>query len=106
ANPLRPPRLDPPRLSSTRLRRRALQQRGRHAHHPMERSPPLRDPVRNSRIQLHLHRFASKPLVFAANRENFGFVEPRLTYGSIGGRFRRKKTLLSKKLTRGSRWIS
>ncbi|CAF1885058.1 unnamed protein product [Brassica napus] len=30
-----------------------------------------------------------KPLVFAANRENFGFVEPRLTYGSIGGRFRR-----------------
>ena len=58
ANPLRPPRLEPPRLSSTRLRRRALQQRGRHAHHPLERAPPLRDPVRNSRIQLHLHRFA------------------------------------------------
>ncbi|CAN6847792.1 hypothetical protein Bca4012_047868 [Brassica carinata] len=30
-----------------------------------------------------------KPLVFAANREKFGFVEPRLTYGNVGGRFKR-----------------
>ncbi|KAJ0229541.1 Uncharacterized protein HA466_0315640 [Hirschfeldia incana] len=30
-----------------------------------------------------------KPLVFAANREKFDFVEPRLTYGSVGGRFKR-----------------
>ncbi|EPS72467.1 hypothetical protein M569_02291 [Genlisea aurea] len=29
-----------------------------------------------------------KPLNFAANRAKFGFVEPRLTYGTIGGRFR------------------
>ncbi|KAL2903371.1 Beta-1 4-mannosyl-glycoprotein 4-beta-N-acetylglucosaminyltransferase [Bienertia sinuspersici] len=28
-----------------------------------------------------------KPLEFAANRDQFKFVEPRLTYGTIGGRF-------------------
>ncbi|KAF3573707.1 hypothetical protein F2Q69_00060779 [Brassica cretica] len=28
-----------------------------------------------------------KPLVFAAHRGEFEFVEPRLTYGSLGGRF-------------------
>ncbi|KAL9666612.1 hypothetical protein QQ045_000947 [Rhodiola kirilowii] len=28
-----------------------------------------------------------KPLVFASHREEFKFVEPRLTYGTIGGRF-------------------
>nr|VDD19264.1 unnamed protein product [Brassica oleracea] len=58
ANALRPPRLDPPRHSSTSLRRGPVQQRGRHAHHPLERATPLRDPVLNPRIQLHLHRFA------------------------------------------------
>lgn len=30
-----------------------------------------------------------KPLVFAAHRDQFKFVEPRLTYGTIGGRFKR-----------------
>ncbi|PIN02654.1 Beta-1,4-mannosyl-glycoprotein 4-beta-N-acetylglucosaminyltransferase [Handroanthus impetiginosus] len=30
-----------------------------------------------------------KPLNFAANRDKFKFLEPRLTYGEIGGRFRR-----------------
>ncbi|CAN7141102.1 unnamed protein product [Brassica rapa subsp. narinosa] len=30
-----------------------------------------------------------KPLVFAANRGEFEFVEPRLAYGNIGGRFKR-----------------
>ncbi|KAG8366908.1 hypothetical protein BUALT_Bualt16G0016800 [Buddleja alternifolia] len=30
-----------------------------------------------------------KPLHFAMNRDKFKFVEPRLTYGEIGGRFRR-----------------
>ncbi|XP_010556220.1 PREDICTED: beta-1,4-mannosyl-glycoprotein 4-beta-N-acetylglucosaminyltransferase [Tarenaya hassleriana] len=30
-----------------------------------------------------------KPLVFADHRDEFEFVEPRLTYGKIGGRFRR-----------------
>ncbi|VFQ73522.1 unnamed protein product [Cuscuta campestris] len=30
-----------------------------------------------------------KPYVFAMNRDRFGFVEPRLSYGTIGGRFRR-----------------
>ncbi|KAJ4912038.1 hypothetical protein Rs2_06659 [Raphanus sativus] len=30
-----------------------------------------------------------KPLVFAANREKFDFAEPRLSYGNVGGRFRR-----------------
>lgn len=30
-----------------------------------------------------------KPLVFAGHRKEFEFVEPRLTYGTIGGRFRR-----------------
>ncbi|KAL6587450.1 hypothetical protein OROMI_000428 [Orobanche minor] len=30
-----------------------------------------------------------KPLNFAARRKEFEFVEPRLTYGEIGGRFRR-----------------
>ncbi|KAG5136529.1 hypothetical protein JHK82_021260 [Glycine max] len=30
-----------------------------------------------------------KPLVFNSNREKFKFVEPRLTYGTIGGRFKK-----------------
>ncbi|KAJ7970759.1 Beta-1,4-mannosyl-glycoprotein 4-beta-N-acetylglucosaminyltransferase [Quillaja saponaria] len=30
-----------------------------------------------------------KPLVFSSNRENFKFIEPRLTYGVIGGRFKK-----------------
>ncbi|KAK9090311.1 hypothetical protein Sjap_023488 [Stephania japonica] len=30
-----------------------------------------------------------KPLVFASHRDQFKFVEPRLTYGDIGGRFRK-----------------
>lgn len=30
-----------------------------------------------------------KPLVFAGNRGKFKFVEPRLTYGNIGGRFKK-----------------
>ncbi|XP_043704627.1 uncharacterized protein LOC122654559 [Telopea speciosissima] len=30
-----------------------------------------------------------KPLVFASHRDQFKFVEPRLTYGTIGGRSRR-----------------
>ncbi|KAK9104340.1 hypothetical protein Scep_021184 [Stephania cephalantha] len=30
-----------------------------------------------------------KPLVFASHRDRFKFVEPRLTYGDIGGRFRK-----------------
>ncbi|OMO59326.1 Glycosyl transferase, family 17 [Corchorus capsularis] len=30
-----------------------------------------------------------KPLIFASNREQFKFIEPRLTYGMIGGRFRK-----------------
>ncbi|KAJ4827561.1 hypothetical protein Tsubulata_004781 [Turnera subulata] len=30
-----------------------------------------------------------KPLVFAANRDQFKFIEQRLTYGTIGGRFKR-----------------
>ncbi|CAO2828570.1 unnamed protein product [Amaranthus hypochondriacus] len=30
-----------------------------------------------------------KPLYFAINRDKFEFIEPRLTYGTIGGRFRR-----------------
>ncbi|XP_019161353.1 PREDICTED: uncharacterized protein LOC109157994 [Ipomoea nil] len=30
-----------------------------------------------------------KPYFFANNREQFGFVEPRLTYGAYGGRFKR-----------------
>lgn len=30
-----------------------------------------------------------KPLTFANNREQFSFVEPRLTYGTIGGRFKK-----------------
>ncbi|KAK9675529.1 hypothetical protein RND81_11G013000 [Saponaria officinalis] len=29
-----------------------------------------------------------KPLIFSANRDKFKFVEPRLTYGMIGGRFK------------------
>ncbi|CAN8312114.1 unnamed protein product [Cochlearia groenlandica] len=28
-----------------------------------------------------------KPLVFAAHRDEFKFIEPRLTYGTLGGRF-------------------
>ncbi|XP_015971432.1 uncharacterized protein LOC107494908 isoform X1 [Arachis duranensis] len=32
-----------------------------------------------------------KPLVFARNRSKFKFVEPRLTYGVIGGRFKKKE---------------
>ncbi|XP_058739420.1 uncharacterized protein LOC131611407 isoform X2 [Vicia villosa] len=32
-----------------------------------------------------------KPLVYAGNRDKFKFVEPRLTYGVIGGRFRKKE---------------
>ncbi|XP_057983805.1 uncharacterized protein LOC131168421 isoform X2 [Malania oleifera] len=31
----------------------------------------------------------SKPLLFASNRKRFKFAEPRLTYGMIGGRFRK-----------------
>jgi beta-1,4-mannosyl-glycoprotein beta-1,4-N-acetylglucosaminyltransferase len=30
-----------------------------------------------------------KPLVFKRNREQFKFIEPRLTYGTIGGRFKK-----------------
>ncbi|XP_022774372.1 uncharacterized protein LOC111316615 [Durio zibethinus] len=30
-----------------------------------------------------------KPLTFASNRQQFKFIEPRLTYGMIGGRFRK-----------------
>ena len=30
-----------------------------------------------------------KALVFNSNREQFKFVEPRLTYGTIGGRFKK-----------------
>ncbi|XP_054799024.1 uncharacterized protein LOC129303607 isoform X3 [Prosopis cineraria] len=30
-----------------------------------------------------------KPLVFATNREKFSFAEPQLTYGVIGGRFKK-----------------
>lgn len=30
-----------------------------------------------------------KPLVFASNREKFSFAEPQLTYGVIGGRFKK-----------------
>lgn len=30
-----------------------------------------------------------KPLTFANNRDQFSFVEPRLTYGTIGGRFKK-----------------
>lgn len=30
-----------------------------------------------------------KPLYYANNRDDFKFVEPRLTYGTIGGRFRK-----------------
>lgn len=30
-----------------------------------------------------------KPLYFARNRDQFKFVEPRLTYGTVGGRFKR-----------------
>ncbi|XP_062151476.1 uncharacterized protein LOC133859914 isoform X1 [Alnus glutinosa] len=30
-----------------------------------------------------------KPLLFAGNRDRFKFIEPRLTYGMIGGRFKR-----------------
>lgn len=30
-----------------------------------------------------------KPLIFASNRDKFKFIEPRLTYGMIGGRFQR-----------------
>ncbi|XVF60204.1 hypothetical protein PTKIN_Ptkin08bG0025700 [Pterospermum kingtungense] len=30
-----------------------------------------------------------KPLLFASNRQQFKFIEPRLTYGMIGGRFRK-----------------
>ncbi|KAK4790893.1 hypothetical protein SAY86_031306 [Trapa natans] len=32
-----------------------------------------------------------KPLMFSANRDKFKFVEPRLTYGNIGGRFKNKE---------------
>ncbi|MED6164147.1 hypothetical protein PIB30_086888 [Stylosanthes scabra] len=32
-----------------------------------------------------------KPLVFARNRNKFKFVEPRLTYGVIGGRFKKNE---------------
>ncbi|KAL1314763.1 hypothetical protein HN51_041585 [Arachis hypogaea] len=32
-----------------------------------------------------------KPLVFARNRSKFKFVEPRLTYGVIGGRFKKRE---------------
>lgn len=32
-----------------------------------------------------------KPLLFASNRDKFKFVESRLTYGVIGGRFKRKE---------------
>ncbi|KAJ7974663.1 Beta-1,4-mannosyl-glycoprotein 4-beta-N-acetylglucosaminyltransferase [Quillaja saponaria] len=30
-----------------------------------------------------------KPLLFSSNREKFKFIEPRLTYGVIGGRFKK-----------------
>ncbi|XP_010528099.1 PREDICTED: uncharacterized protein LOC104805282 [Tarenaya hassleriana] len=30
-----------------------------------------------------------KPLVFASHRDDFKFVEPRLTYGTVGGRFKK-----------------
>ncbi|CAN1725659.1 Beta-1,4-mannosyl-glycoprotein 4-beta-N-acetylglucosaminyltransferase [Linum perenne] len=30
-----------------------------------------------------------KPLIFASNRDKFKFIEPRLTYGMIGGRFKK-----------------
>ncbi|KAK9108223.1 hypothetical protein Syun_024234 [Stephania yunnanensis] len=30
-----------------------------------------------------------KPLVFASNRDQFKFIEPRLTYGVVGGRFKK-----------------
>ncbi|CAN1321812.1 Beta-1,4-mannosyl-glycoprotein 4-beta-N-acetylglucosaminyltransferase [Linum perenne] len=30
-----------------------------------------------------------KPLIFASNRDQFKFIEPRLTYGTIGGRFKK-----------------
>ncbi|OVA20813.1 Glycosyl transferase [Macleaya cordata] len=30
-----------------------------------------------------------KPLLFANNRDQFKFIEPRLTYGTIGGRFKK-----------------
>ncbi|KAK9707447.1 hypothetical protein RND81_07G198000 [Saponaria officinalis] len=30
-----------------------------------------------------------KPLVFSANRDKFKFIDPRLTYGTIGGRFKK-----------------
>ncbi|KAJ7945446.1 Beta-1,4-mannosyl-glycoprotein 4-beta-N-acetylglucosaminyltransferase [Quillaja saponaria] len=30
-----------------------------------------------------------KPLVFGSNRDKFKFIEPRLTYGKIGGRFKK-----------------
>lgn len=30
-----------------------------------------------------------KPLIFSSNREKFKFIEPRLTYGTIGGRFKK-----------------
>lgn len=39
-----------------------------------------------------------KPHYFAINREKFDFIETRLTYGTIGGRFRKGKIRLSKKL--------
>ncbi|KAK9119841.1 hypothetical protein Scep_017934 [Stephania cephalantha] len=31
----------------------------------------------------------AKPLVFASNRDQFKFIEPRLTYGVVGGRFKK-----------------
>ncbi|CAI0454818.1 unnamed protein product [Linum tenue] len=30
-----------------------------------------------------------KPLIFAGNRDKFKFIDPRLTYGTIGGRFKK-----------------
>ncbi|GLT65103.1 hypothetical protein SLA2020_375550 [Shorea laevis] len=30
-----------------------------------------------------------KPLIFASNRHQFKFIEPRLTYGMVGGRFKK-----------------
>lgn len=38
-----------------------------------------------------------KPLVFASNRDKFKFVEPRLTYGTIGEDLGEGKTLLLRK---------
>ncbi|GFZ19060.1 beta-1,4-N-acetylglucosaminyltransferase family protein [Actinidia rufa] len=60
-----------------------------HAYDSMERIVSVHHTICSSRVELNVLPACPNRIFFAINRDQFDFIESRLTYGTIGGRFRK-----------------